>query len=195
MWKYILFLMHIISGLGIFQTAYKQTYLQGTDVIPLSDAAHCDLLPINTRITADNAFLKLTQVDPAPVQKGANDMVGEFWWIDGMLVNIITRSITPTRLKVNLYERQKSYAPEIIYVTGTTPDRTLANDYFSEIKSMNNFEVLVHYFKTRSNYKSFLIQDTKGKFIARGTIYVKKQDAQKAHELIDLILNSLYFKQ
>ncbi|MDR3010168.1 MAG: hypothetical protein LBV59_19700 [Sphingobacterium sp.] len=187
--------MYIISGLGIFPTAYAQTYLQGTNVIPLSDAAHCDLLPINTRITADNAFLKLKQIDPKSVEENVNEMIGEYWWIDGMLVTMITRSITPDWPKVNLYKRQKAEAPEIIYVTGTTPDRTWVNDYFSEIKSVNNFEVLVDYFKTRSNYKSFLVQDNKGKFIVMGTIYVKKQDAQKAHELIDLILNSLYFKQ
>ncbi|WP_309365849.1 hypothetical protein [Sphingobacterium sp.] len=186
--------MHIISGLAIFQTAYAQTYLQGTNVLPLSDAAHCDLLPSSNRITADDAFLKLNQVDPEPVQKNVNEMVGEFWWIDGMLVTMVTRS-TSTSPKENLRGVQQTLAPEIIYVTGTTPDRTLANDYFSEIKSMNNFEVLVDYFKTRSNYKSFLVQDNKGKFKVMGTIYVKKQDAQKAHELIDLILNSLYFKQ
>ncbi|MDR0266256.1 MAG: hypothetical protein LBJ04_23790 [Sphingobacterium sp.] len=195
MWRYILFLIHIIGGLGTFQTAYAQTYLQGTNVLPLSDAAHCDLLQANTRLTPQQAFEKLSQVDPNPLKKNSQDMVGEFWWIDGMLVTMITRSITPDWPKVNLRERQRADAPEIIYVTGTTPDHTLANDYFSEIKSMNNFEVLVDYFKTMDNYKSFLVQDNKGKFIVMGTIYVKKQDAQKAHELIDLILNSLYFKQ
>ncbi|MDR0266257.1 MAG: hypothetical protein LBJ04_23795 [Sphingobacterium sp.] len=186
--------MYIINGLGIFPTAYAQTYLQGTNVLPLSDAAHCDLLPPSSRITADDAFLKLNQVDPEPVQKNVNEMVGEFWWIDGMLVTMVTRS-TSTSPKENLRGVQQTLAPEIIYVTGTTPDRTLANDYFSEIKSMNNFEVLVEYFKTRSNYKDFLIQDNKGKFKVMGTIYAKKQDAQKAHELINLILDSLYFKQ
>ncbi|WP_286710445.1 MULTISPECIES: hypothetical protein [Sphingobacterium] len=186
--------MYIISGLGIFPTAYAQTYLQGTNVLPLSDAAHCDLLPISTRITADNAFLKLKQVDPQPLKKSSQDMIGEYWWIDGMLVTMVTRS-TSTSPKENLRDLQQSLAPEIVYVAGTTPDRTLANDYFSEIKSMNNFEVLVEYFKTRSNYKDFLIQDNKGKFKVMGTIYAKKQDAQKAHELINLILDSLYFKQ
>ncbi|WP_286710443.1 MULTISPECIES: hypothetical protein [Sphingobacterium] len=188
------FILLLIIYTSILSNNYAQTYLQGTNVLPLSDAAHCDLLPPSSRITADAAFLKLNQVDPEPVQKNVNEMVGEFWWIDGMLVTMVTRS-TSTSPKENLRGVQQTLAPEIIYVTGTTPDRTLANDYFSEIKSMNNFEVLVNYFKTRSNYKSFLVQDNKGKFIVRGIIYVKKQDAQKAHELIDLILNSLYFKQ
>ncbi|MDR0266255.1 MAG: hypothetical protein LBV59_19710 [Sphingobacterium sp.] len=189
------FILLLIIYTGILSNNYAQTYLQGIEVLPLSDAAHCDLLTPSNRITADDAFLKLKQLIPDPVEENISDMVGEFWWIDGMLVNTVTRRITAQRLKINLYDRQKAKAPEIIYVTGTTPDRTLANDYFSEIKSMNNFEVLVDYFKTRSNYKRFLVQDNKGKFIVMGTIYVKKQDAQKAHELIDLILNSLYFKQ
>ncbi|WP_341831226.1 hypothetical protein AACH28_18795 [Sphingobacterium thalpophilum] len=188
------FILLVIIYIGILSNNYAQTYLQGTDVIPLSDAAHCDLLPINTRITADNAFLKLKQIDPKSVEENVNEMIGEYWWIDGMLVTMVTRS-TSTFPKENLRDLQQSLAPEIVYVAGTTPDRTLANDYFSEIKSMNNFEVLVEYFKTRSNYKDFLIQDAKGKFKVMGTIYAQKQDAQKAHELIDLILNSLYFKQ
>lgn len=111
-----------------------------------------------------------------------------------MLITLITRNVTAENPKENLYDTQMSEAPEILYREGTSPDRTAANDYFSEIKAVNNFEVLVYYYKTRSPYKRFLIQDNKGKFKVRGVIYAQKQDATKAHALINTILNKLSFK-
>jgi len=176
-----------------FQNSNAQTYLQGYNVILLSEAATCDLLSQSKRLTIDQAFTKLKQIDPDPLEKSSKDMNGEFWLIDDMLVNIITRKITSENKKVDLYDRQKAYAPEILYRKGTQPDRARTNDYFSEIKSVNNFDVLVDYYKTRSFDKNFLIQDKKGKFKVIGTIYVKKQDATKAHTLINTILNKLSF--
>lgn len=188
-------LITLIICLWIFQSANSQTYLQGYNVVQISGAVTCPLLSPAERLTIDQAYAKLKEIDTDPIEKSANEMNGEFWLMDGMLVNLVTRTVTEQNPRVNLYERQKAYAPEIIYREGTTPDRTAANDYFSEIKSVNNFEVLVDYFKTRSNYKSFLIQDNKGKFKIMGTIYVKKQDAPKAHALINTILNNLQFKE
>ncbi|QQT56161.1 hypothetical protein I6I98_13220 [Sphingobacterium multivorum] len=190
--KKIIILMLVC--LWAFQDADAQTYLQGYNVISLSEAATCDLLPQSNRLTTDQAFEKLKQVDPDPVKKSSKDMNGESWWLDDMLVTIVTRRISAQNPKEDLLSTQKSNAPEILYREGTTPDRTAANDYFSEIKSVNNFDVLIDYFKTRSNYKSFLIQDKEGKFKIMGTIYVKKQDATKAHALINTILNKLSFK-
>ncbi|QRY56400.1 hypothetical protein [Sphingobacterium siyangense] len=178
----------------VFQSADAQTYLHGYDVISLSEAASCGLLPQSNRLTTDQAFEKLKQVDPDPVKKSSKDMNGESWWLDDMLVTIVTRRISAQNPKEDLLSTQKSNAPEILYREGTPPDHTAANDYFSEIKSVNNFDVLIDYFKTRSNYKSFLIQDKEGKFKIMGTIYVKKQDATKAHTLINTILNKLSFK-
>lgn len=179
----------------ISQSAYSQTYLQGEGVTPLSDAASCEVLAPAKRLSTEEAFTKLTQIDPDPFEKSVKDMVGESWWIDGMLVNIVTRKITTQIPKEDLKDTQKASAPEIRYIKGTTPDRSMADDYFSEIKSVNNFEVLVDYYKTRSHYKYFLIQDNNGKFKVMGTIYVDKSNAPKAHTLINTILNSLKFKE
>lgn len=183
----------LVCFLGL-QNANSQTYLQGDNVITLNGAATCDQLPQTKRLTIDQAFTKLKEINPDPIEKSSKEMVGEFWLIDNMLVNIVTRKITSENKKVDLYDRQKAYAPEILYRKGTQPDRTRTNDYFSEIKSVNNFDVLVDYYKTRSFDKNFLIQDKNGKFKVMGTIYVKKQDATKAHALINTILNKLSFK-
>lgn len=183
----------LVCFLGL-QKANSQTYIQGDNVITLSEAATCDQLTQTKRLTIDQAFTTLKEINPDPIEKNSKEMVGEFWLIDNMLINIVTRKITMENKKEDLYDTQKGYAPETIYRKGTTPDRTRANDYFSEIKSVNNFDVLVDYYKTRSFDKNFLIQDKKGKFKVMGTIYVKKQDATKAHALINTILNKLSFK-
>jgi hypothetical protein len=184
----------MLTCFWVFQSADAQTYLQGYNVISLSEAATCDLLPQSNRLTTDQAFEKLKQVDPDPVKKSSKDMNGESWWIDNMLVTLITRNVTAERPKENLHDTQMGEAPEVLYREGATPDRTAANDYFSEIKSINNFEVLVYYYKTRSPYKRFLIQDNKGEFKVRGIIYAQKQETTKAHALIKTILNKLSFK-
>jgi len=65
---------------------------------------------------------------------------------------------------------------------------------YTEIKQYNDFEALIYYFKKEQYYKTFHIQDKKGKYRIMATIYIKEQDANKAHALINQILNNINFK-
>ena len=56
---------------------------------------------------------------------------------------------------------------------------------------MNNYEVLVCYYRTRSNIKHFEMHDNQDRYKVFGTVYTN--DHEKAHNLINTILNSINF--
>jgi len=139
------------------------------------------------------SFNKLKSLDNSTKNKSADEMVGEFWWVDGMLVQIVSRRITATYPKDNLEHVRYATTPSVnSIIGGPAPDRTVQNDHFSEIKSVNNYEVLVHYLRTRSNIKYFEMQDNQDRYKVFGRVYTN--DHQKAHNLINTILNSISFK-
>ena len=183
--------MILIIGMTIVSQA--QVYVQGNNVVPFSTIANSTLLNPTNRLNMDVAYSRQAQVNAANYYKNTNEMVGEFWWIDGMLVQIVSRRITATYPKDNLEHVRYATTPSVnSIIGGPAPDRTVQNDHFSEIKSVNNYEVLVHYLRTRSNIKYFEMQDNQDKYKVFGTVYTN--DHQKAHNLINTILNSISFK-
>ncbi len=178
----------------IVNVSNGQKYIDGHNVISMLSIANSSILQGYPRLTMEQANTKLLEIDPNTIRQTADDMIGEYWWIDSMLVNIIPREITVNYPKANLTQEQLAGTPSSMYNRDGSLDRTVANDYFTEIKSVNDFKVLVNYLKTRSNYKSFTIQDNHNRYQIRGSICIKKTDSPKAHIFIDSLLNSITFK-
>ena len=170
-----------------------QTYKNGYKTIALSEVAISPLLTSDQRITRDRAIKIVKQVDAKSIYNETSDLPGESWWIDGMLVNFIVRKISNEFPLESLQGLRKSYSPELLSIKESTPDRIYFDEWFSEIKSVNNFDVLVYYYMTKAYKKSFFIQDKKGRYKIMGAIFIKKEDAAKAHQLIETILNGLSF--
>lgn len=187
------YIMSVILIVGMNIVSQAQIYVQGRNVVPFSTTANSTLLNPTNRLDMDTAFTKLKQFDKETRKKAANEILGEFWLIDGMLVKIVARHITATYPKENLEHVRYAITPSVnSIVGGAPPDRTVQNDYFSEVKSVNNYDVLVHYFRTRSNIKHFEMQDHKDKYKVFGSVYTN--DHQKAHKLINTLINSITFK-
>jgi len=174
--------------------ASAQTYINGQSVESFSNIATSTLLPKSTRINHSSAFTKLKSLYPKTTYTSASKLNGEFWIIDGMLINIIARRIGPKVKLDNLNELEYMYAPKNSQLAGTSVDMTRFNDYFSEIKVVKNSNVLIYYYKTLYPKKTFVVQDKMGKYVIDGAIYANKTDYIKAQNYIDTLINSITFK-
>lgn len=187
--KYIIIMMILVS---VAISSQAQTYTQGVRVIPFNSIANSTLLTSNNRLDMNTAFNKLKILDNETKKKSAREIVGEFWWIDGMLVQIVSRNITSTYPTDDLDKIKYGMRPNISVMESQPRDMTLYNDYFEEFKKVNNFEVLIHYYKTMDFVKNFTIQDNQKKYKVFGSVYTSNH--LEAHNLINTILNSISFK-
>ena len=184
----------LILSFFVNNASFSQTYNKGKSVESLSSIATTSLLLNNSRIDHSTAYTKLKSIYPSTYYKNASELVGEFWLIDGMLINIISRKISSTIKRDDLEAVNFMSAPQYSQQVGTPKDVTMLNDYFYEIKVVKNSDVLIFYYKTLSGKKSFVIQDKLGKYKVLGYIYANQTDYVKAHNYINTVINSLDFK-
>lgn len=184
----------LLLTLLLNNASFAQKYIKGNFVEPLSNIATTNLLPNSSRIDHSVAYTKLKAILPSTDYKNASELIGEFWLIDGMLINVISRKISPNVLKLDLNAVNYGLSPKINKMKGTTVDMTRVNDYFYEIKVVKNADVLISYFKTFPTRKTFIIQDKLGKYTVLGSIYAIKSDYTKAHNYINTLINSITFK-
>jgi len=173
------------------QITAAQTYITGNEVVPFDSIASSSYLPMSERIDVDQGYSQQKTLQPN-LNKFDSGPVGEFWIYDGMLINLISRTYDNPNDKIDLEQERLASHPEINYLHGTTPDRSVFLDYFNEIKSISNFEVFIDYFKSK-NHKYFLIQDNLGRYIIRGQIHCQPTDRVKAQSFIDTLLQSIIF--
>jgi len=189
--KYIIIIILLVQ---ISIETNAQTYIQGKDVIPFNTIANSALLSAGGRLDMLNAFNKLKAIDNTTFQKSHKEMTGEFWWVDGMLVQIVTRKITTDNPADYLWNLRYSMRPNVSVMKGNSRDMTLYNDYFEELKTLTakNFEVLIHYYKTGSSEKKFIIQSNLKGYKILGKVY--SYNHEKSYELINKIINDIYIK-
>jgi len=187
----------IVLLLMSIQSTKAQTYLEGWRAISFSEIANSTLLPHYQRLSTTASFAKIKEIDPNTLKTNPEDMVGEFWLIDGMLVNLVTRRITSEWPKEDLEEIKSAYTPD----TGgdiSNPNKPamqrLKDDFFAEIKAVNDFKVLIHYQKTKSKRKGVTLYDNQNRYGIIGAVYAKEEDFAKAHAFVNTLLNSITFK-
>ena len=173
--------------MGCNPLASAQTYIQGKEVIPLSDIVTSELLPSVKRLSMDEAF---------KIYKGRNSirhysqpakLVGEFWLIDSLLINVVSRTIPPSK-KDDFQQLKYGFRPE-----GAGLGNSYDGKYYDAVKSINNYETLIHYYRTH-NIKYFEIQDNQGRYKLLGTIMAAQSDNAKAEAFMDRLLKSITFK-
>lgn len=184
----------LLLTLLLNNASFAQKYIKGNFVEPLSNIATTNLLPNSSRIDHSVAYTKLKEIYPTTLYKNASELIGEFWLIDGMLINIISNKISPNVKKLDLKAVNYGLSPKISRMKDTPVDMTRFNDYFYEIKVVKNSDVLISYFKTFPRGKTFIIQDKLGKYTVWGNIYAIKTDYTKAHNYINTLINSITFK-
>jgi len=96
-----------------------------------------------------------------------------------MLIQLVTRKISSEWPKNDLEDFRLSLITD---VSGdiSNPHRPALlrqkNDFFTEIKSVNNYAVLVFYYKTIWEKKSFILYDNLNRYGIIGSVYAKKGD-------------------
>lgn len=174
-----------------------QTYIEGWRVIPFSQVANSSILPQNQRLSTTASFNKLKEIEPTTTKKAPDEMTGEYWLIDGMLIQLVTRQISSEWPKNDLEDFRLSLIPDVGGEISNPHRPALLrqkDDFFTEIKSVNNFEVLVFYYKTMWEKKSFILYDNMNRYGIIGSVYAKKGDYNNAHTFINTLLNSITFK-
>jgi hypothetical protein len=164
-----------------------QTYIQGDEVIASANILNSSLLPFTKRLSTENAFSKLKLLHPEAVQKEVSRLVGEFWLIDKMLINVVSRTVLSGK-REDLKQLRYSYRPE-----GAGMNSLFKDKYHDEVKAVSNFEVMTYYLRD-SNVKSFIIYDNQSRYVLRGSITSTKEDSAKAEAFMDTLLKSITFK-
>ncbi|WP_223583021.1 hypothetical protein [Sphingobacterium sp. GVS05A] len=122
----------------------------------------------------------------AEVYNKSSQLVGEFWLIDNILINIVSRNLSSTR-KENFQKLRYTLGPR-----GASTGK-LKHEYFDTIKTVNNYEVFIHYYYNSKN-KSFIIQDKQGRYKLMGSIISTETDIKKAEAFMNTLLDSITFK-
>jgi len=169
-----------------FNCTKAQTYIQGEKVVPLANIVNSEFLSATKRLSMTQAFDIYSQRRSSPLFKKPSDLVGEFWLVDNLLINIVSRELSATR-KENFQELRYSSGPQ-----GASTGK-YKNQYFDTVKTVNNYNVFISYFFT-GNIKSFIVQDKQSRYKLSGTIISTNSDIKKAEVFMDTLLNSITFK-
>ncbi|GGH06866.1 hypothetical protein FAZ19_03775 [Sphingobacterium alkalisoli] len=190
MGKYML-LFFLFLGLG--EVSLAQTYIQGTAVRPFSEIAHT-----NTHISTANRMAYSAAKDLVNSFytyttriKGLDKMAGEYFLVDGMVIELTCRNRTSGNDFRPFTQSQIEFREMFTNMIGET--NTLEADYYDELKTVNGSEVLINYYKS-NNAKSFIMQDLLGKYVVLGRIYCAMRDIAKAEAFIDTLVGSIVFK-
>jgi hypothetical protein len=179
------YMILIILLLCTTVTVEAQVYIQGKRVISLPDIVTSELLPSAKRLSMDEAF-KINQ-NRNHITGYTPNLVGEFWLIDSLLINVVSRTTLPG--KKDDYEQLKyGFRPE-----GAGLGNSYDGKYYDAVKSINNYETLIHYYRTHNN-KYFEIQDNQGRYKLSGVIISTKEEMSKAEAFMDILLKSITFK-
>lgn len=157
-----------------------QTYLQGDRVTSFSEAGNSTYLTATNRLDYTEARNKMLTIKPDYFKMPFVSFAGEYWWIDGMLVQIVTRRITPQYKKLDM-------ETEMYQTRGVMAHN---KDYYDTLKKVNNFDVLIYYRKNQP-YKWFTIQDAKDRYIILGVVHSKATDFEKSHSFIEKLVESI----
>lgn len=187
--KYAIILFFIVS---VNALALAQTKIQGDRLTQFNDAFESTLLPASGRVEIATALSKILAIHPKSKTATIDDMVGEFWIIDGMVVKLVTRSFSSHTQSIKFQDELDAARPSKNNYKGTVRDLTYYNDFFGEIKSVNGMEVLVYYYRTKSKLKYFRVKTTNPLYLISGTIYTL--DNNLAHKLVDSIIKNIKLK-
>ncbi|GGH06875.1 hypothetical protein FAZ19_03765 [Sphingobacterium alkalisoli] len=191
--KSLKILMILIACTWFAVATKAQTYIQGVAVRPFSEIANT-----NTHISTANRMAYSAAKDlvnsfyaHTTRIKGLDKMAGEYFLVDGMVVELTCRNRTADNDFRPFTQSQIEFREMFTNMIGET--NTLEADYYDELKTVNGNEILKYYY-TSVNYKTFLIQDLLGKYVVLGTIYCAMQDIAKAEAFIDTLVGSIVFK-
>ena len=184
------FKISLVLFILISQVSLAQTYLQGNSVLPIQQMATSTLLNNNNRLTIQQAFTEINnRYNNADYSINSDKLVGEFFLINNMVVQLVNRVRTANN-NFSPLEQTKVEFKEMF--TNTLGQEDFSTKYYDELKNVNNYKVLIHYYKY-NNRKNFIALDNKGDYVILGTIYCYSQDKTTAEAFVDTLLNSITF--
>ena len=187
-------LLNFLLTVAFITCSHAQVYFQGEDKIPFTKIVKSNILNSKNRIDVETAAIKLKTLYPdSKFKHDPKNLTGEFWEIEGMLIQIGAFEVDPQFGQTDLKELEKVKFPKIVRVNGVPMGNSVnrRNDYYGKITRYKDFEVFVHYQKTLSNIKNFTINDHLKKYKIQGFIYVMPTDGPKSHAFIEEFLKGL----
>lgn len=191
--KNILIYCVIVLGFQLYSPiVYAQRYLQGGGFVMYTEVIHSDILNEAKRLSIEEAYSLFSRADNqriANFYKSEEELNGEFFLKDGLIINVLSKKFD--KAHVGLSERlfsdmKKGFDSN--YKKNEWP-------YYSAIRSIRDFQVLVSYDKI-FNIKRFFAIDNNGKYYLTVNIYGKQESGEiaKAEALVDTLVNDITFK-
>jgi len=125
-----------------------------------------------------------------PLYESQTDLVGEFFLVNNMVVQLVNRARTASN-SFSPLEKTRATFREMF--TSTVGEDDLSGGYYDDIKNINNYKVLVYYYQF-ANIKRFIALDNMGLYVMRVSIHCHPQDISTADVFVGVLLNSIIFK-
>ncbi|MCY4780381.1 hypothetical protein ORI89_12020 [Sphingobacterium sp. UT-1RO-CII-1] len=190
--KLIVFIFFSIS----FLTTFSQNSKKSGELLSFHSIASSSYLTAQNQVSIAEVYPLLRDRYVTPIYdiwKKQSDLNGEFWAYDGLIINIVSVNINnvhPSRLKLS--DERRATDPGGYYVEGKYIDYR-EHQYFDEIKEVNNYNVLVYYFKDFIK-KYFTIIDQQNRYYLMGSVTCQENEVRKAEAFLETLLQSIKFR-
>lgn len=174
---YITFLLLSLPILG-----QAQTYIQGEDFLPFSQAATSKYLTSKTQISLEEAFTKLKQIEGDEFKKTLPQLRGEYYIVEGMLASLSCFELA------DLYKRKyKGIYDLYLYST-----HSVGPEYWHLMyKDLGEHQILISYPKKGQSLFYHIENDT---YTIMGGIHIPMDKINEAQEFIEKLVESITFK-
>ncbi|TDQ79065.1 hypothetical protein [Sphingobacterium yanglingense] len=160
-----------------------QTYIQGEDFLPFSQAATSKYLNPKTQISLEEAFIKLQEIEGDEFKKTLSQLRGEYYMVDSMMISFSCSELSTLR---KLKYRGIHYSYEYIKYGFDT-----AEYWHIMYKDLDTHKTLVYYSRKSQVLFFDLENDT---YSIMGTVYAPEGKISEAQEFIDKLVESISFK-
>ena len=185
--KNIVFLVVFILVSQVF--LYAQTYIQGNQVLSFQSIATSTLLNNTNRLTVSTACSTVNGMHSSKIYYANNsEFAGEAYLVNNMVVELVCR--LKSNMTFSSLEETKISYKEMF--TNTLGEEDLSLQYYDELKSVNNYNVLISYHKF-NNVKDFIAIDNQNRYVVMGSVHCYPQDKATAEAFVNTLLNSITF--
>ncbi|MBE8719740.1 hypothetical protein C4F40_03235 [Sphingobacterium sp. Ka21] len=136
----------------------------------------------------------IERLDPDYFKLSDSEHPGEFWLRDGILVQIVSRKITPEMPGSDPEILYYTSTPQVIQQPGNKVDDSRKRDYYSEYKIVDGSSTFLQYYRSTSNRTRFVLHDKQKRYQIIGHIRCKPEDLTKANHFAKTLLESIIIK-
>ncbi len=161
---------------------HAQTYIQGEDFLPFSQAATSKYLNPKTQISLEEAFIKLQEIEGDEFKKALSQLRGEYYMVDSMMI-----SFSCSELSVLRKNKYPGIYSNYLYLKNSSEPEYWHLMY----KDLGTHKIMISYSKKSQRLYYDLENDT---YSIMGTVYAPEGKIGEAQKFIEKLVESISFK-